>query len=355
MATNERDKNQRPNSEELGNQVSRAVNRAADKAEDAVDRTQAAAARAADKIEDKVDQAMASATRATDKVEDKVERAADESHWQISTLADKLEQRSDSGSTTGTGQDTWQNGTMGNQGTGQQTRANMPDADQVKHEVKQQATQVASAVQEQANAMLNNQLTRVTDSVGGVADAIRQAGSHLREQDQPMVAQYADRAAEQLDDLTSYLRNGDIGQFLHDATDLARREPTLFIGTAFAAGLFLSRFLKSSRPAEYPLARRDSYTERGYESYQGRPGTWRDNRYQGRDYPRNDYRAEERYRASTRDRDTMGGYGSERRWNNNEGFDRTGGSDNWREGREGMGQNRGMGNRRDDSDTRGGR
>ena len=55
-----------------------------------------------------------------------------------------------------------------------------------------------------------------------------------------------DRAADQLDRFSTRLRERNVSELLHDAQQLARRQPALFIGGAFVLGLLGARFLKSS-------------------------------------------------------------------------------------------------------------
>jgi hypothetical protein len=91
----------------------------------------------------------------------------------------------------------------------------------------------------------------------------------LRQQDQgTFVAQYADKMADQVERFSNQLRDKDVEQFISDAQDLARRQPGIFIGGAFALGVFLARFIKSS-------SRRNEPSMEGYSG---------ENYYPPRDY-----------------------------------------------------------------------
>lgn len=116
---------------------------------------------------------------------------------------------------------------------------------------------IAGKVKERATAQLSTQKDRATDSLGSVASAVRQTGQRLREEQNETVAQYVEQAADQLERLSSSLREKDVAELLQDAQRLARRQPALFIGGSFAVGLIAARFLKSSRRDEaefYPAA-----------------------------------------------------------------------------------------------------
>jgi len=113
---------------------------------------------------------------------------------------------------------------------------------------QEQAGQLKDQMVEQVTNRLDDRKSAATGSLGTVADTFRQTSQQLRDQNQDVVADYADRAAEQIEHFTSYLRGRDVRQLVRDVEDFSRREPALFLGGAFALGLFAARFLKSSTP-----------------------------------------------------------------------------------------------------------
>jgi hypothetical protein len=117
-----------------------------------------------------------------------------------------------------------------------------------------QAGQVKDQLVEQVTNRLDDRKSAATGSLGTVADTFRQTSQQLREQNQDVVADYADRAAEQIEHFTGYLRSRDVRQLVRDVEDFSRREPALFLGGAFALGLFAARFLKSSTPRSEQVA-----------------------------------------------------------------------------------------------------
>ena len=107
---------------------------------------------------------------------------------------------------------------------------------------------IAQKFRDQANARLSSQKDRALDGVGGVTEAIRQTTQTLRDQRHDVVARYVEQVAGQVDRMAQSLRQKDVGELLDDAQRLARRQPALFVGSAFALGLLGARFLKSSPP-----------------------------------------------------------------------------------------------------------
>ncbi len=105
-------------------------------------------------------------------------------------------------------------------------------------------------VRERTAAQLSDQKDRAIDGLGSAARAVRQSTQQLREQHHETVAGYVEQAADQIERISKRLREKDVGELLEDAQRLARRQPALFVGSAFVLGLLSARFLKSSREEE---------------------------------------------------------------------------------------------------------
>lgn len=150
-----------------------------------------------------------------------------------------------------TRQNTQPTGGMSGTGQGNQGRDTgmKQQAGEVASQVKDQAAQIKDQVAETATSKLDERKDMATSGLDNVAQVVRKTGDELRSHDQAMVAGYIDQAAEQLDRATQYLRNRDVRELVSDVESFARREPTLFIGGAFALGLLAARFLKSSAQA----------------------------------------------------------------------------------------------------------
>jgi hypothetical protein len=105
---------------------------------------------------------------------------------------------------------------------------------------------IMDRVRERATAQLSTQKDRATDGLGSVAQAVRQSTQHLRQNKQDAIANYVEKAADQIDRFSTQLRNRDVGELVNEVQRFARRQPALFVGSAFALGVVGARFLKSS-------------------------------------------------------------------------------------------------------------
>jgi hypothetical protein len=105
---------------------------------------------------------------------------------------------------------------------------------------------IVERVRERAAAELSTQKDRAFDGLGTVAQAVRHSTQQLRDQQHGTLATYVEQAADQLERVARQLREKDVGELMEDAQRLARRQPAVFIGSAFALGLVGARFLKSS-------------------------------------------------------------------------------------------------------------
>lgn len=117
---------------------------------------------------------------------------------------------------------------------------------QVKDQAQQKTAQAMDQAQQQAKSMLHEQKGRAADRLETVADALRQTGQHMKDQNEQGVGQYAERAADAVEQFSDRLRNKNVDELVYEAQDFARREPQWFLGGAVVAGIFLARFFKSS-------------------------------------------------------------------------------------------------------------
>jgi hypothetical protein len=113
-------------------------------------------------------------------------------------------------------------------------------------QAEQTAGRVVGQAKEQASSRLASQKDQAAHSLGTVAQAIRQTGQGLRDEDQAAIGRYADTAAEQVERFAGYLRDRDVSDLVDDLEGFARRQPGLFLGGAVALGFVGTRFLMSS-------------------------------------------------------------------------------------------------------------
>ena len=133
---------------------------------------------------------------------------------------------------------------------------------------------VASTAQEKAGELtskgrsrLSEQLDQRTTDAGSqahsVAQALRSSTDRLNEDGNAKAADIANRAADQVERVGSYLQQKNGDDILRDVEDFARRRPWLIAGLGFLGGIVGSRFLKASSEKRY-----DSYS--GYSGYPSR-------------------------------------------------------------------------------------
>jgi hypothetical protein len=125
----------------------------------------------------------------------------------------------------------------------------MPVRDEVRQAGEQAIDATRSAVSEvrrRTEEELGRRKHEASQRLHNVASAIRDAGQRLEHEDAGGLGRYADTAARQIDRLSDYVRHKGPRELLHDTEEFARRNPDLFLGASFVAGVVLARFLKSS-------------------------------------------------------------------------------------------------------------
>jgi len=118
-------------------------------------------------------------------------------------------------------------------------------------QAKTTAGDAYNTVAEKATTTIEEKKAGFTGSLTSVADSIRQVGDNLgNTADQNSVTQYSSQyartAADKLESAARYFEARDLRAIARDAEDYARRNPAVFIGTAFALGVLAARFFKSS-------------------------------------------------------------------------------------------------------------
>lgn len=150
-----------------------------------------------------------------------------------------------------------------NAGTSGRTPEMRDTVQQSAEQMKAEARSAAEAQKQRAVHMASQQKERAIERVNTLAEALRASGDCLRRNQEDRVAEYIERASDRLTSYAERLRDRDLQDMLREARDMARRNPSLFLGGAFAVGFALTRFLKSSRSeagfgAEFPEQERST-------------------------------------------------------------------------------------------------
>jgi hypothetical protein len=125
------------------------------------------------------------------------------------------------------------------------------EAHAISNEVKHVAGEVAGEVKKAAETKLGAGKDFAVEHLESVASALRHTSQQLGTQDSPITS-YVSKAASSVDSVSNYLQTRTLSQLIGDAEGFARREPAIFLGGAFFAGLLGGRFLKSATPKPEP-------------------------------------------------------------------------------------------------------
>jgi ElaB/YqjD/DUF883 family membrane-anchored ribosome-binding protein len=128
----------------------------------------------------------------------------------------------------------------------EQAQSAVGAAEPTREKVEHKARQWKEQAREKMKSTGAERTSKAAHDLDATAQALRQTGQRLREENKDSLSRYADKAAEQTDRLSQYLRDKDFGQLMSDAEDFIRSRPLLTVGGALVAGVLLARFLKAS-------------------------------------------------------------------------------------------------------------
>jgi len=89
---------------------------------------------------------------------------------------------------------------------------------------------------------------KLAEGAQGIATALHHASDGMRSDEQEDLARFTDGIATKIEQLSSSLKDRDLTSMVRDVTRFAERQPALFLGGAFTAGLIAARFFKSTQP-----------------------------------------------------------------------------------------------------------
>ena len=121
-------------------------------------------------------------------------------------------------------------------------------ADEATAAVTQVADQAKAQISEQAErfkGMAGEQKDLFAEQIGGVASAMDKVAGEL-ESTNSSSAKYARMIADNVDQLSSTIRDNDVDGLFNMAQDFGRRQPAAFLGAAALLGFAASRFLMAS-------------------------------------------------------------------------------------------------------------
>lgn len=128
-------------------------------------------------------------------------------------------------------------------------------ADDVRQSAEETASTLIDQAQQVASTQVSTQKERAASALDAVAQTLHDTGSGMREQ-QPQIASLAEQAAGRVEDVSNYVRQHEMRDMIGQVESLARREPVLFLGAAFAIGFVAARFMKASSPTRFGDQRR---------------------------------------------------------------------------------------------------
>jgi hypothetical protein len=122
-------------------------------------------------------------------------------------------------------------------------------AHQLTDEMKTAVGDAADQARMVAETKLDAGRDFAAEHLGSVAQALRKTGDELGKSDSALTG-YVDQAASTVEDVAHYLQTRTLSQLMGDLESFARREPAMFLGGSFVAGIMGGRFLKSATPAQ---------------------------------------------------------------------------------------------------------
>jgi hypothetical protein len=129
-----------------------------------------------------------------------------------------------------------------------------------------QASQALGWLKNEGTVFVATRKTEAADELSKFGAAIRDAAEKLNDQStSASLGRYVTTAADGIEKAARYLERTSMDALIDDASKVARRNPTLFIGGAFIAGLAAARFAKAAgakSPARHRLAKSQSHGAR---------------------------------------------------------------------------------------------
>lgn len=136
---------------------------------------------------------------------------------------------------------------------------------QARETAGQVASQAFGQVQEKAGTAIDQGKQTLSEGLTSIAHGIRQLSETLRVSTNQnrvvtMTADYIEPLAGQVESIAGYLDRKDLNGLTRDLQSFARRNPTLFVASAFGLGLFAVRFFKASPRQELMVRNQNDFS-----------------------------------------------------------------------------------------------
>jgi hypothetical protein len=117
----------------------------------------------------------------------------------------------------------------------------------VVEEIKTLAQSAVKEVQDTGGDFVHEQKENLAQKVAKYGEALHATSERLRTEEGNVLADPTQKAADQLERVSSYLHEKEPADFLEDLEAFTRRRPEVVFGGLFVAGLAAARFFKASR------------------------------------------------------------------------------------------------------------
>lgn len=140
------------------------------------------------------------------------------------------------------------------------------------HELQEKAKETVREVRDEAARRAESWTVSFGRQTESMARALRAARDSLWVEGEERMADVVGQAANQVDRFSSYLDDENPSQMMRGFTDLGRRNPAAFLGTAFVIGMIAGRFLRSSERSEEEVMEGDGHAYT-YGQFENMPAT----------------------------------------------------------------------------------
>jgi len=115
-------------------------------------------------------------------------------------------------------------------------------------EVIDQTAKLTGQAGQQISRLMTEQKNRAADGLHRLACALRDTRPNLAQNDiDGPITTYTNRAAAQLESMSTYMRGADFPTMLRDAGQFVRRRPEVLLAGTILTGLLMASLLKASR------------------------------------------------------------------------------------------------------------